>query len=71
MRGAVLILGVGLLAACSPKPAAPPPAPAKVVAPVAPAAPPKLVKMICRNSQTGKSVECGTPNAVMVGMADK
>ena len=27
-------------------------------------APAKLVTMICRNSQTGASVECGTPNAV-------
>jgi hypothetical protein len=27
-----------------------------------------MMKMICRNSQTGASVECGTPNAVMVGM---
>ena len=71
MRGTVLILIFGLMAACSPKPAAPPPAPAKAAAPVAPAAPPKLVKMVCRNSQTGKSVACGTPNAVMVGMTDK
>ena len=71
MRGTVLILILGLLAACSPKPEAPPPAPAKVVAPAAPAAPPKVLKMVCRNSQTGKSVECGTPNAVMVGMTDK
>lgn len=33
------------------------------------AAPPaKSMVMICRNSQTGQKVECGTPNAVMVGM---
>ncbi|HEY1415630.1 MAG TPA: hypothetical protein VGF42_07060 [Caulobacteraceae bacterium] len=24
--------------------------------------------MVCRNSQTGQKAECGTPNAVMVGM---
>jgi len=71
MRGTVLIPILGLLAACSPKPEAPPPVAAKVAAPPTPAAPPKLVKMVCRNSQTGKSVECGTPNAVMVGMTDK
>jgi hypothetical protein len=72
MRLTLVILTVGVLAACSPKPAAPLAAePAQVAAPPKPAAPPKLVKMICRNSQTGKSVECGTPNAVMVGMTDK
>jgi hypothetical protein len=26
---------------------------------------------VCRNSQTGASVECGTPNAVMVGVKEK
>ena len=73
MRGTVLILIFGLLAACSPKPAAPPPEPARAAASptAAPASPPKLLKMVCRNSQTGKSVACGTPNAVMVGMTDK
>ena len=63
-RATFLALIVGLLVGCSPKPGAPP-VPTRV------AAPPKLVKMICRNSQSGKTVECGTPNAVMVGMADK
>ena len=35
------------------------------------AAPPKMATMICRNSQTGASAECGTPNAVMVGIKEK
>jgi len=50
---------------CSPAPQAkaPPPAPPPVAA-----APAKMMKMVCRNSQTGEKVECGTPNAVMVGM---
>jgi hypothetical protein len=26
--------------------------------------------MICRNSQDGRKVECGTPNAVMVGIKE-
>ena len=30
--------------------------------------PPKTYKMVCRNSQSGAKAECGTPNAVMVGM---
>ncbi len=47
-------------------PANPPPPQAAAPAP-APAAPPKMVTMVCRNSQTGASAECGTPNAVMVG----
>ena len=42
-----------------------PPRPAVVVAP---APPPRTAHMICRNSQDGRKVECGTPNAVMVGM---
>jgi hypothetical protein len=33
------------------------------------AAPPaQNMVMVCRNSQTGQKAECGTPNAVMVGM---
>ena len=71
MRATSFVLILGLLAACSPKPAAPPPAPTPVTAPAPPATPPKVVKMICRNSQNGKSVACGTPNAVMVGISDK
>jgi hypothetical protein len=27
------------------------------------------MKMVCRNSQTGAKAQCGSPNAVMVGMA--
>ncbi len=44
--------------------AAPKPAPAPTPAPA------KMETMICRNSQTGQSVACGTPNAVMVGMKE-
>jgi hypothetical protein len=54
---------------CEPSPqaaTAKPPAATPTAAARAP--PPKMMKMICRNSQTGASVECGTPNAVMVGM---
>ena len=58
----------GAIGACSrpPAPAAPPkpaPAPASTPAPAA-----KNATMICRNSQTGAKAECGTPNAVMVGI---
>ncbi|HXV00610.1 MAG TPA: hypothetical protein VG166_08935 [Caulobacteraceae bacterium] len=67
---AVGLLAVSL-AACSPAPppAAPkaPGAPAAAAAPT-PAAPAKKTVMVCRNSQTGAKAECGTPNAVMVGM---
>ena len=53
------------LCACSPKPQATPVAEA---AP-APAPPPaRPMKMVCRNSQDGRKVACGTPGAVMVGM---
>lgn len=64
-----VVLALGVLAACSPSPqagggsvttAAPAPPPV--------AAPAKVMKMVCRNSQDGRNVECGTPNAVMVGM---
>ena len=50
-----------LMSACTPKPQAV--QPAKPV----PAPPARMLTMICRNSQTGLTVECGTPNAVMVG----
>jgi hypothetical protein len=34
-----------------------------------PAPPPaRPMKMVCRNSQDGRKVPCGSPNAVMVGM---
>ena len=44
-----------------------PPPPPQAAAP----APVKMETMICRNSQTGASVECGTPNAVLVGVKEK
>ena len=59
------------LAACSPAPVhqAAAPAPKAAVAPPPPPPPPaKKATMICRNSQTGAKAECGTPNAVMVGI---
>jgi invasion protein IalB len=63
-----LALSLVLLAACgrtaagrAPSAAAPPPA-------AAPPAPAKHYTMVCRNSQNGRKAECGTPNAVMVGM---
>ena len=46
-----------------------PPPPAAAVAP-APPAPAKKAVMVCRNSQTGAKAECGTPNAVMVGIKE-
>ena len=60
-----LLLALSALWSCSPAPQAkaPPPAPPPVAA-----APAKMMKMVCRNSQTGGNAECGTPNAVMVGM---
>ena len=59
------------LAGCQPKTVpANPPAP-QAAAPTPPAAQPKMVTMVCRNSQTGTSAECGTPNAVMVGVKEK
>ena len=66
-RAAVaIIVSLGLaLAGCSP---APPPAPPPKPAAAAPAPPAKVGRMICRSSVDGRSVKCGTPNAVMVGM---
>ena len=64
---AALILAT--LSACAPakapQAAAPPAA--------APAPPPPAARhatMICRNSQDGRDVACGTPNAVMVGIKE-
>jgi hypothetical protein len=68
---AALAAACGLTVACSPAPPpAAPKAPAVPAAVAAPAPPPSARKtvMICRNSQTGANAECGTPNAVMVGM---
>jgi hypothetical protein len=62
----VLLLALAL-AACSPPPARQA-APTPKVAPAPPPAPAKKATMICRNSQTGAKAECGTPNAVMVGI---
>lgn len=66
--GATLLVAVLGLDACSrpapgPQPAAIAPAPAPP-----PPAPAKKAVMICRNSVDGRSVKCGTPNAVMVGI---
>ena len=61
-----LVIGLVALTACGPA-SRPPPAPPAAKPTVArPAAKPMV--MICKNSQTGLNVECGTPNAVMVGM---
>jgi hypothetical protein len=79
---ALAVLALALLSpwACSPAPrsnppevAAPavaPPPPAAPARAQAPAAPAKRMTMICRNSQDGRKVECGTPNAVMVGIKE-
>ena len=67
----VLALALGGLWACSPSPQSTAPAPQAAAAPPPPAVPPppaRKTTMICRNSQNGLKVECGTPNAVMVGM---
>ena len=76
MKAAVAALAVAICCGCSPgKPAAPQtPAsaatPNSTPAPSPTPAPAKMETMICRNSQTGQSVACGTPNAVMVGMKE-
>ena len=67
---AILALILGALCACSPTPQSDAPKPA-AAAPANTAVPPpptKKATMICRNSQTGAKAECGTPNAVMVGI---
>jgi hypothetical protein len=64
----VLALCTLALAACSPAPVHQAPAtPAATPAPPPPP-PAKKATMICRDSQTGAKAECGTPNAVMVGI---
>jgi hypothetical protein len=63
-----LALAAGSLVACSPAPQAAAPAAAPTNTAAAAPAPARKVTMICRNSQTGAKAECGTPNAVMVGM---
>jgi hypothetical protein len=70
---AALILVLVSLSACSraPQPqAALTPAAAPPSAPATPPAPAKHATMICRNSQDGRTVKCGTPNAVMVGIKE-
>lgn len=65
-----LALSLVFLAACGRAPAdraTPAAAPAASPAPPAPA---KHYTMVCRNSQNGRKAECGTPNAVMVGMKE-
>ncbi len=62
-----LALVAAALTGCQKSVPANPPAPQAA----APAPPAKMVTMVCRNSQTGASVECGTPNAVMVGTKEK
>jgi hypothetical protein len=59
----ILTLAIAAIASCSPAPA-----PRPAAAAPAPTPPPRKATMICRNSQTGASAECGTPNAVMVGI---
>ena len=63
-----LIVGLGALASCGPAPQPTPAPPPKAT--VAPPPPAKMATMVCRNSQTGAKVECGTPNAVMVGIKE-
>jgi hypothetical protein len=65
----ILCLALCQIAACSraPQPVAPAPV-AAAPAPPPPPPPARKAKMICRNSQDGRPVECGTPNAVMVGI---
>ncbi len=68
---AALAMTVVSLAACAPAPAAKAPAPpAQSPAVAAPAPSPRHATMICRNSQDGRKVACGTPNAVMVGIKE-
>lgn len=65
-----LILTLGPLAACAPAKAPQANAPPAAAAPAPPPAPPRHATMICRNSQDGRKVACGTPNAVMVGIKE-
>jgi len=64
---ALAIAALAALGACS-KPAEPAPPPAAAQPAPAPA-PAKPMKMVCRNSKTGADAKCGSPGAVMVGMA--
>ena len=71
----ILVLALALLSACAPAPhsdASQAPAPQAAAQPTvaAPPAPVRHATMICRNSQDGRKVACGTPNAVMVGIKE-
>jgi hypothetical protein len=68
-RALPILLGALALTACQKTVPANPPPPPQAAAPAP--APAKMVTMVCRNSQTGASAECGTPNAVMVGVKEK
>jgi hypothetical protein len=72
VRAFTLVVIAGSLAAlCACSPAKTPP-PAQASVPAAATAPPppaaRPMKMVCRSSQTGLDVPCGSANAVMVGM---
>ncbi len=58
---------IPLMCACAPK-ATPRRQTAVAASPPTRTPPAKAATMICRNSQTGAAAECGTPNAVMVGI---
>jgi len=67
----ILPLAAASLQACAPSPAKASSAAAAPAAAPAPAPTPvKHATMICRNSQDGRNVACGTPNAVMVGIKE-
>ena len=57
------------LSACAPAKTPQTAAPPAAAAPASPG-PPRHATMICRNSQDGRTVACGTPNAVMVGIKE-
>ncbi len=69
IRIALSVLALGLVWACSPaSPSAPAQGRVQAAAPAAGRAPAPMMKMICRSSQDGRDVPCGTADAVMVGM---
>jgi len=64
-RALLLLLVLVAPAACE----RPHPAPPPVVATApAPAPPLRRYMMVCKSSRTGLKAQCGTPDAVMVGM---
>jgi hypothetical protein len=66
----MLALSLVFLAGCGRAPAGRAPAAAAPPPTAAAPAPAKHYTMVCRNSRSGRKVECGTPNAVMVGMKE-